>query len=126
MISSAHSSLGAGASLMMCETICTAFSAVIEGRLCCTESTFLSVSLSGAKLTCVNIAQDAERDGNIDLFYDEFMPQGAEESFQGKLSRRVGSNEGGGDFTWVEAQDQSLSVLGRHRAARLCLPQPFP
>lgn len=94
MISSAHSSLGAGVPLMTCETICTAFSAVTEGQLRCTRSTFLSVSLGGAELTCVNIAQDAERDGNVDVFYDEFMPQGAEKSFQGKLSRTVGSSEG--------------------------------
>lgn len=52
------------------------------------------MSLGGAELTCVNIAQDAERDGNVDVFYDEFMPQGAEKSFQGKLSRTVGSSEG--------------------------------
>lgn len=35
---------------------------------------------SGAELTCVDVAQDAECDGNIDLVYDEFLSQGAEKS----------------------------------------------
>jgi len=35
---------------------------------------------SDAELTCVDVAQDAERDGDIDLVYDEFLSQGAEKS----------------------------------------------
>lgn len=35
----------------------------------CTESR----GPGDAELTCVDVAQDAERDGDIDLVYDEFM-----------------------------------------------------
>lgn len=35
---------------------------------------------SDAELTCVDVAQDAERDGDVDLIYDEFLSQGAEKS----------------------------------------------
>lgn len=37
--------------------------------------------LERAELTCVDVAQDAECDGNIDLVYDEFLSQGVEKSF---------------------------------------------
>lgn len=42
----------------------------------CTELRGPSV----AELTCVDVAQDAECDGDVDLVYDEFLSQGAEKS----------------------------------------------
>lgn len=35
---------------------------------------------SDAELTCIDVAQDAECDGDVDLVYDEFVSQGAEKS----------------------------------------------
>lgn len=42
----------------------------------CTESR----GPGDAELTCVDVAQDAECDGDVDLVYDEFLSQGAEKS----------------------------------------------
>lgn len=60
----------------------------------------LSWGPSDAELTCVNVAQDAERDGDVDLLHDEFLSQGAEKPFQGELSCSIGSNKWGANSTW--------------------------
>lgn len=72
---------------------------------------------NSAALTGVNEAEDAERDGNINVLNGEFLPQGAEKSIQGKLSRRVGDGKGKPDFTWT----QRSSVLAQEAA----LPEPL-
>ena len=70
-------------------------------------------------LTSVDEAEDAERDGNIDILHVEFLPQGAEKSVQGKLSRRVGHREGKPDFTWTQSK---VALL---HGKRLCLNPCF-
>lgn len=59
---------------------------------------------SSSALTRVDEAEDAERDGNIDALNGELLPQGAEKSIQGKLSRRVGDGKGEPDFTWTQGE----------------------
>lgn len=55
-------------------------------------------------LTCVDEAEDAERDGDIYALNGELLPQGAEKSIQGKLSRRVRDGKGEPDFTWAQSE----------------------
>lgn len=63
-----------------------------------------SAGWNSAALTGVDEAEDAERDGNINALNGEFLPQGAEKSIQGKLSRRVGDGKGKPDFTWTQSE----------------------